>query len=176
MDTPLKDFSRLDPDTLDQSPFRLIGKDWMLITAGPLTDFNTMTASWGGLGILWNRPVSFVFVRPTRYTYAFMEKYETFTLSFFDEPHRDALMYCGTHSGRDVDKMQQTGLHPIPFPESTTGFSQSRLVLVCRTLSTQDIEPERFKDPSIEELYPQRDYHRIYIGEVLHVFQNVNPS
>ncbi|MBP7866558.1 MAG: flavin reductase [Acidobacteria bacterium] len=160
-------FEELRPEDLQMNVFSRIGRDWMLITAGPVEDCNTMTASWGGLGVLWHRNVSFVFVRPVRWTYRFMEKHPVYTLSFFDEEHRGALQLCGSRSGRDTDKIRDAGLTPFPTPENGTGFTQARLVLECRKLHSQDLDPSRFLDPSILGNYPDRDFHRLYIGEIL---------
>ncbi|MCD8186883.1 MAG: flavin reductase, partial [Rikenellaceae bacterium] len=74
--------------------------------------FNTMTASWGAMGFLWNKPVAFVFVRPERYTFEFMEEYSAFTLSFMGKDQRHALKVCGSQSGRDSDKIADAGLKP----------------------------------------------------------------
>lgn len=152
-------------ESLKENVFQSIGVDWMLITAGTPDHWNTMTASWGGFGVLWNLNVSFCFVRPTRYTYEFMERADRYTLSFFDEDQREALDYCGSRSGRDVDKAAVTGLVPSEI-EGAIAFEQARLVLVCRKLYHHDIDPARFIDPSIDSQYPDKDYHRSYIGEV----------
>jgi flavin reductase (DIM6/NTAB) family NADH-FMN oxidoreductase RutF len=160
-------FKEIAPEAMEGNAFKLIGKDWMLITAGSLGSYNTMTASWGGLGVLWNRNVSFCFVRPTRYTFQFMESAELYTLSFFTEDHREALNYCGAHSGRDVDKASETGLTPFQPAEGTVSFQEARLILLCKKIYTQDFEPGRFLDPAIDGNYPKKDYHRIYIGQLL---------
>ena len=159
-------FAEVGPEQLVDNPFKLIGRDWMLITAGDKDSFNTMTASWGGLGVLWERRVAFCFVRPTRYTYQFMERSPRYTLSFYGEQHRKALTYCGSHSGRDGDKVKASGLTPVRDDE-VVYFSEARLVLVCRKLYFQDVSAERFLDPKINEMYPQKDYHRMYVGEIL---------
>src|SRR6056297_354780 len=103
-----ENFTKIKPDKLRENPFQLIGQQWMLVTAGTLKHWNTLTASWGGMGVLWNRNVCFAFIRPSRYTYEFIEEHEDFTLSFFAEKYREALRYCGSHSGREVDKAAQT--------------------------------------------------------------------
>ncbi len=157
----------LDPEGLTDNPFRLIGKDWMLITAGTIRSWNTMTASWGGFGILWHKPVAFVFIRPTRHTYGFVERHAEFTLSFFEESHRDALTLCGAKSGRDTDKADETGLVPVEGSPGTVHFEQARLVIECRKLHAQDIDPAGFLAPSIRENYVDGDYHRMYVGEIL---------
>jgi flavin reductase (DIM6/NTAB) family NADH-FMN oxidoreductase RutF len=157
----------IDPRAVERNVFKLIADDWMLVTAGDLSSFNTMTASWGTMGELWNKKVCFCFVRPTRFTYEFLERAQNFTLSFFEEAHRSVLEYCGTVSGRDADKMKHTGLHPVALPAGAVYFSEARLVFECRKIYTHDLDPARFLSPEIAEEYPLKDYHRMYVGEVL---------
>jgi flavin reductase (DIM6/NTAB) family NADH-FMN oxidoreductase RutF len=159
-------FQTLDPEAVQDNVFKLIGKDWMLITAGIRESFNTMTASWGGMGILWDKKVCFAFVRPTRYTFEFLEKSEVYTFSFLEEQYRDILMYCGTKSGRDVNKVIETNLTPI-FRNGTVFFAEARLVMECRKIYVQDITPGNFLDQTMNEYYPKKDYHRIYVGEII---------
>jgi flavin reductase (DIM6/NTAB) family NADH-FMN oxidoreductase RutF len=158
-------FQEIKPEQLTDNPFKLIGADWMLVTAGTAESFNTMTASWGGLGVLWERKVCFCFIRPTRYTYEFIERSENFTLSFFEERYRKALTYCGSHSGRDTDKVKEAGLTSRQ-EGGFVYFGEARIVLACRKIYFQDISPSRFLDPTIEGMYPQKDYHRMYVGEI----------
>lgn len=162
-------FKQIEPTRIPDNVFRLIADDWMLVTAGNIRSFNTMTASWGAFGELWHKKVCLCFVRPTRHTYGFMEKADTFTLSFFDEKYRDVLKYCGTKSGRDVDKIAATGLTPLASDIGSVYFSEARLAIECRKLYIHDLDPARFLDPSIEKEYPQKDYHRLYLGEVVKV-------
>jgi len=171
-DTP---FKIIDPGTISDNPFKLIDKEWMLITAGRSESFNTMTASWGGFGILWNKPVVFCFVRPVRYTYLFMEISDYFTTSFFSREFRKALNYCGKYSGRDVDKIKATGLTPIASPKGNVYFNEARLVLECRKLYFSDINPEHFILPEIDRNYPDADYHRMYIGEITNCLSREKP-
>jgi flavin reductase (DIM6/NTAB) family NADH-FMN oxidoreductase RutF len=166
-------FKLIKPEAIIDNPFKLIGEDWMLITAGKAENhktFNTMTASWGGLGILWHKPVSFCFVRPTRHTYEFMERNQQYTLSFFDNAFRGALNICGTLSGRDTDKAAKAGLTPFEIQPDAVTFKEARLVMVCQKLYYQDLDPGHFLDPALEKNYPQKDYHRMYIGEVSAAF------
>jgi flavin reductase (DIM6/NTAB) family NADH-FMN oxidoreductase RutF len=151
---------------VNESAIKLIGFDWMLVTAGTMEKFNTMTAAWGGLGLLWHKPVAFIFIRPTRYTYKFTEEHEYFSLCFFEEKYREQLQYCGSHSGKNVDKMKETGLIPLKYNEKVLYFEQARLVLICRKLYHHDLDPKTFLDPGIEHCYPEKDYHRLYIGEI----------
>lgn len=155
---------------LSLNPFLEIGKEWMLVTGGTPSSWNTMTASWGGMGHLWNRNVCFVFVRRTRYTWEFMERSERFSVSFFDPAWKEALALCGSKSGREVDKAKATGLEPVSLPGGAVAFSQARLVFECRKLYAGEISPGGFLDDSIHTHYPDRDWHMMYVGEVERVF------
>lgn len=159
------ELKEISPEMITDSTFKLIGKDWMLVTAGRKESFNTMTAAWGGLGVLWDKNICFCVIRPTRYTFGFMEKSESFTLSFFEERYGKVLEYCVTKSGRDVNKVTQTNLTPV-FENGAVYFSEARLVMVCRKIYTQDIDSEKFLSPEIDTFYPGKDYHRMYVGEI----------
>ncbi len=164
----IQNFKAIEAAKLQANPFNLIGKEWMLVTAGTLAHFNTMTASWGGLGELWNRQVAFVFVRPQRYTFEFIERATDFTLTFFGREHRPALNFCGSHSGRDVDKIAATGLTPLAADNGAVYFAEARLVFECRKLYAQDFQERSFIMPDIAaEVYPTKDYHRMYIAEIV---------
>lgn len=159
-------FREIKPEAVTENTFKLIGQDWMLITAGTKDSFNTMTGAWGGLGIMWDKRIAVCVIRPNRHTYEFMEASAKFSLSFFDEQYRDILTYCGTKSGRDVNKVDETGLTPV-FGDEIVYFAQSRLVIECRKIYYQDIMPENFLSPDIEGFYPKKDYHRVYFGEII---------
>ena len=141
---------------------RMIGKEWMLVCAGN----NAMTASWGGMGVLWNKPVSFVFIRPQRHTYQMTEANDRLTLAFFDESYRDTLRYFGTKSGRDGDKFAATGLTRAYTEEGTIYPAEARLVLTCRKLYTDMLRKEAFLDPALLANYPADDFHRMYVCEI----------
>ncbi|MBE6948383.1 MAG: flavin reductase family protein [Ruminococcaceae bacterium] len=160
-------FRKVDINSLEINPFEYIGKKWMLITAGDGESFNTMTASWGTMGVLWNKPVTQCFIRPGRYTYEFIEKDDCYTLCFFGEEYRKALSFCGANSGRDVDKVRETGLTPAVHESGAVYFEEAELVLICRKLYHEDIDPNNFKTGEIEKNYPQKDYHRMYTGEII---------
>lgn len=158
---------KIDPAAVTGNVIKLMGGDWFLLTAGTPRSWNTMTAAWGGLGHLWERPVAFAFVRPQRHTFGFMERHGRFTLCFFDRRHRAALQYCGSHSGRDCDKAAATGLVPRATPRGSVYFAQARLVVECRKIYAQDLDPARFVDRRIAgRIYPRRDFHRMYVGEI----------
>jgi flavin reductase (DIM6/NTAB) family NADH-FMN oxidoreductase RutF len=169
----IKKFVETDLLSLDKSVFQLIGKEWMLITAGSMDSFNTMTANWGGLGVLWHKNVCFTFIRPTRYTFEFTEKSDFFTLSFFDEKYKGALDFCGKYSGRDVNKIEKCGFTPIQISDEIISFEEAKLIITCKKLYHQDLDPINFKDPGIDKNYPLKDYHRMYIGEIIKAYSKV---
>lgn len=163
-------FREIRPEQIQDNPFKLIGGDWMLITAGAIERFNTMTASWGGLGVLWDKPVAYCFVRPSRYTFEFMEDNRSFSLCFFDEDYRRVLEYCGSHSGRHVNKIEKCGITPVEGSVNNVYFDEARLVIECRKLYAQDIDPSAFLAQTLVDIYPEKDYHRFYIGEIVKVW------
>ncbi|MBI9020995.1 MAG: flavin reductase [Verrucomicrobia bacterium] len=168
----MKKFAKISPNDLNESSFRMIGKEWMLITAGTMQNWNTMTASWGAMGELWFKPVAFTFLRPQRYTLEFVEREPVFTLSFFDDSQRDILSFCGSHSGRDCDKAAAAGLTPFATPYGSVAFEEARVVIECRKLFAQDLDPNGFIDDSIiPKCYPFKDFHRMFVGEVLRVLK-----
>ncbi|MFH1721321.1 MAG: flavin reductase [Candidatus Altiarchaeota archaeon] len=164
-------FTEIGVKELDENIFKLVGDDWMLVTAGTPTDYNMMTASWGGGGVLWFKNVAWCVIRPSRFTYEHLEKSQTYTLSFFPEKYKNKLTYCGTNSGRNVDKTKETGLTPFNPTEETISFEEARLIFVCQKLYYQDINPKNFQFPEIENEYNGQDYHRMYVGEILKVLK-----
>jgi flavin reductase (DIM6/NTAB) family NADH-FMN oxidoreductase RutF len=164
--------SRIPIDQFTVRAHQLWHRQWLLLTAGDLAAerFNMMTVAWGSLGTMWNRPFAQVVVRPTRHTYAFTEEFDSFTLTAFPERFRPILKELGTRSGRDMDKMTGSGLTPIAGEEvAAPAFAEAELIVECRTIYHDDLDPTRFLDPAIEDQYPERDYHRVYFGEILAV-------
>ncbi len=155
---------------IKKSPVELISDGWGLVTAGNAENFNTMTVSWGALGELWGKDVAFVFIRPQRYTYEFTEKEDIFTLSFYGEEYKDALRLCGRKSGRDIDKVNECGLTPV-FTDGGVTFEEAEYTLVCRKVAAQPLDPACFIDASIEDNYANKDYHKMYVGEIIKVYQ-----
>ena len=153
-------------------PHDLFHHQWCLLTAGDYAreKFNTMTIGWGALGTMWSRPFAFVAVRHTRYTYEFMQQYDSFTISAFPEEYQDALSYLGSHSGRDGDKIAEAGLTPEPSTSvQAPSFKEAEIVIECRKTYADDLNPAHFLDETIYMHYPNRDFHRIYYGQILHV-------
>jgi flavin reductase (DIM6/NTAB) family NADH-FMN oxidoreductase RutF len=147
----------------------LISDGWGLVTAGNGDKFNTMTVSWGALGEIWGKDAVFIFIRPQRYTYEFTEKEDIFTLSFYAPEYKDKLRICGSKSGRDIDKSAATGLTPV-CTDGTVTFEQAEYTLVCRKMAGQFLDPAGFIDGAIENNYANKDYHKMYIGEILKVY------
>lgn len=164
----MSEFRSVDPYELAMDPIRRIGQDWMLLTAGDEGSWNTMTASWGGLGVLWSKPVAFVFVRPSRHTFTFMEGGGRFSMSFLPPSLKAALDYCGKRSGRDVDKAKETGLSPFAIPGGGVGFREAETILVCEKAYSDDIDPALFLKPELaSSSYPAGDYHKMYVGAIV---------
>lgn len=156
-------------DLLEMNPFTKIGKEWALVTAGDKKKANTMTVSWGGVGVLWGKNVTYIFIRDSRYTKKFIDSGDFFSLSFFSEDYRAALQYCGSNSGRDKNKFEEAGLtlsyrHSIPYPD------EANLVMLCKKMAAVPIDESTFTDKSImKKWYSDKDMHTMYVGEIIDV-------
>ena len=164
----------VDVKSLNINPFTAIGDDWMLVTAGDAASHNTMTTSWGGLGVLWGAPVATCYIRQSRYTKEFVDGSDLFTLSFLDPAvWRRQLSYLGCVSGRDEDKIKAAGLTPVAV-DGTTTFAEARLTLVCRKAYATYLGPEGFVAQSgtadDARWYQDHDYHTMYIGKIEHAY------
>lgn len=159
-------FIEIKPEELNKSPFQLIGSDWMLITAEKNRKVNTMTASWGGFGVIWNKNIASIVLRPQRYTKEFVDSSDTFSLTFFENSYKKQLSYLGTVSGRDEDKISKSNL-TIQHSDDTPYFEEGKLVIFCRKLYSQELKPECFIAKELDqECYPEKDYHTLYIAEI----------
>lgn len=158
---------------LKDNMIEAISKEWMLVTSGTKEHFNTMTASWGGIGFLWNKPVAFIFIRPERYTYEFIENNEFLTLSFLGEENKEVHKVCGSQSGRNTDKVKATGLKPVFTENGAVTFGQARLTLECRKLYADMVKPENFIDKSITGKWyggGHGGFHKMYVVEIVHAW------
>ena len=166
----MHDFKEINISEQNLNPFVKIGKEWMLITAGNENDFNTMTASWGGLGVLWNKNVAFTFIRPCRYTFEFTEREEYFSLCFFPEEQRSALTLCGTKSGRDIDKIKEADLTPV-FIDGVPCFREASLVIICKKIYAQQMSADCALSEGVTKHYGENEpYHTMYVGEIVKAF------
>lgn len=160
-------------DQMQLNPFQMIGKEWMLITAGTEDKANTMTASWGGVGVFWGKNVITTYIRPQRFTKQFIDANDTFSVCFFDEKYKKTLTYCGKVSGKDEDKITKAGLTTC-FYEKTPYFEEAKLVFICKKMCEAEMNPDNFIDKQADEKwYPQKDYHRVYMGEILAVLEKI---
>ncbi len=162
---------KIDVRSLTDNFFETIGREWMLVTAGTKDDFNMMTASWGCIGWLWNKPVAVIFVRPERFTHEFIERGDTLTLSFLGhgKEAREAYNLCGSRSGRDCDKATASGLRPVVTEAGNVTFGQARLTLECRKLYKDALRPECVIDPGLTQWYGDKKggWHDVYVLEIV---------
>lgn len=163
-------FEKVDCRDWQVNPFKAIGEDWMLVTAGDEQRANTMTASWGGLGVLWGQEVAFVFIRPQRYTKEFIDAKGRFSLCFFDG-YKKEMGLLGSVSGRDRDKIAEAGM-TLAMLEGVPVFAEARQVLLLENLYADEIDPEKFVSAGLEaglneQFYANHDYHTVYVAKVL---------
>ena len=165
----MENFYEIRPEEIQQNTFEMIGKDWMLITAEKDGKVNTMTASWGGFGVMWNKNVVYIVIRPQRYTKEFVDGAETFSLTFFDKGFQKELAYLGTVSGRNEDKIAELNLN-ILHSDETPIFENANIALICKKLYSQSYNPAGFIDSALKDvMYPDKDFHTLYIAEITKV-------
>ncbi|MCD8204370.1 MAG: flavin reductase family protein [Coprobacillus sp.] len=167
-------FKEIKVDDFNFEGYDLFGKRWPLLGGGSPAKYNAMTISWGHYGSLWGHmggeKTVVVYVRPTRYTREIIEENDIFTLSLLPSDKREALMYMGSHSGRDEDKIKNAGLTPC-FEDNTMFIEEAEVVLICKKLYKDQIKEENFIDKSvIEEHYPKKDFHTVYIAEIVKAY------
>ncbi len=155
----------INPLDLNENVFKVIGKDWFLITDDKDGKCNTMTASWGGMGVLFNKNVVTIYVRPSRYTKSFLDADDRFSLCVMPEKYRDQLKYCGKVSGRDEDKIKKCGF-TLNEELNTVYFNESRLVFICKKLYEQQLDSKLLKDNNLRETFWNDDVHVMYIAEI----------
>jgi len=160
----------INPLEISLKVFDEIGKKGFLLTCGKEQNHNSMTVGWASIGYLWRKPMAFVYVRPQRYTYEFMEKYNFFSINFFHKEYSDVLQLFGTKSGREIDKMHPQKITPLPYENKTIFYKEAETVFICRKVYIEDLKPENFVDKSFLNNYPLQDFHRIYYGEIEKAF------
>lgn len=159
-------------EDFSENAFEMIGKDWLLYTAEKDGKVNTMTASWGGLGIMWGKKVAYIFVRPQRYTKEFIDASDRMSISVLPDSFRKQLSYFGKVSGRDEDKIEKSGLTVKKY-EDVPGFEEARLTLVCKKLYAQELKEDCFIEKDLtDRWYPDKDYHVMYVVEIEKILKN----
>ena len=154
------------------NPFSSIGKKWFLVTAGNIDDWNTMTAGWGFIGVMWGKNAFETVIRHNRYTFEFMEKNDLFTVCFLPDSRANAMKFCGSHSGRDCDKAKEAGITAVEI-DGAVAFEEAELVLVCRKMSAQDFDLSKIEDTQGKKWYSGDPVHRQYIGEIISAYRSV---
>ena len=150
--------------------FSQFDKKWALLTAGTKDKFNTMTISWGGMGTLWGKPVVTSYVRTSRYTHDFLDDNDYFTVSFYPEEYKKILGVLGSKSGRDMDKMNESGLTAVEALESVT-FKEAEITLVCKKLFRQKLDESNMPKEVVDQFYADDASHDMYIGEVVEIIK-----
>ena len=160
-------FQPLPIEVAELNPFTKLSKEWALVSVGNKSKYNTMTVSWGGMGVVWGKNVVYIFIRDSRYTKEFLDSGDLFSISFLDEEFRSALNYCGAQSGREGNKFAGASLtpafrHSIPYPD------EANYVILCKKLAAVPITEENFTDSSImKKWYTDGDMHTMYVGEII---------
>lgn len=156
----------------DENIFELIDKDWLIINSYSEEKVNSMTASWAGMGILWNKNVAYLFVRPQRYTQELLKNNEYFSISVFDEKYRDELNYLGRASGRNENKLEKVGFTVKWDENKAPMIKEARFNIMVKKLYCQQMVAESFIDKSlIEKNYPENDFHYMYVVEILKILE-----
>jgi flavin reductase (DIM6/NTAB) family NADH-FMN oxidoreductase RutF len=168
-------FTSIAPEAITDNVFKLVGKDFTVITAGQEPHFNSMTASWGGVGILFNKPVAWCMLRANRYTLELIKKEHTYTLSYFPDEYKEQALFFGSKSGRNTDKMKETTLTPVQTPDGSTTYKEARLVLECKIIELTTVSPDDYytqdaKNFIIEGYNEAKEYHKLVFGDITNVW------
>ncbi len=166
---PMAGFKAVSADKIPGNYIKLLSNA-TLISSGKGDKQNVMAASWGGIGTIWEKPVALCFLNPTRYSVTTMDSGDTYTISFYTEAYKDAVLYCGSNSGRNTDKIKGSGLTPIHTPSGALAFSEAWMILECRKLLSQPIQGDAITDKSIAEQWSKDGYHKMYVGEIINVW------
>ena len=162
----------INPFEFSVSPHYLFDRQMVLLACGDFAkgEYNCMTIGWGLFGTMWSVPAALVVVRPSRFTYEFMERHDNFTLTAFPKTYKRDIVYLGRHSGRDEDKLSKTQLSAVAADlVSSPTFAEAELSVECKKIYFSDYKPEHFLAPFIHDQYDGGDYHRLYYGEILQI-------
>lgn len=155
----------------DETIQKMRGEGIILVAGAPP---NPMTIGWGSLGYIWSRPVFQVLVRPTRYTFGLMEESHSFTVNILPDRYKKEIAFCGTRSGRDLNKTESCGF-TMQKGEKTTSFyiGESSIHYECRIIHKHRLDPGTLETSILERSYPLRDFHMVYYGEIVGVYKEV---
>ena len=147
------------------NPFEKFNKEWALVTAGNKDRFNSMTISWGSMGTLWFKSIVTIYVRPERYTFDFLKSSDYFTVSFYDEKYKDRLIMFGRCSGRDVDKVSESGFSPLFLDKGIT-YKEAKETIVLKKIYMQKLD-KKLLSPDVDCYSDGGSEHYMIIGEVI---------
>ena len=148
-------------------------KKGILLTTAAGGNVNTMTIGWGTLGIEWNKPVFVAYVRESRFTRELLDHCGEFTVNIaLDTEQKQILSFCGTKSGRDIDKIQEMNLHlEAPINISVPGFREFPLTLECKVVYRNPQPTDNIPQEILDRYFPEkngvRDFHYAYYGEIV---------
>lgn len=155
------------------NPFDKFNKECALVTAGNKDKFNSMTISWGSMGTLWFKSVVTIYIRPDRYTFEFLNNSDYFTLSFFDEKYRDKLTMFGRNSGRDIDKVKESGFSPVFLDRGIT-YKEAKETIVLKKIYVQSLDKDKFSSDILKCYNDDAPAHYMIIGEVVDIINRKN--
>jgi flavin reductase (DIM6/NTAB) family NADH-FMN oxidoreductase RutF len=164
-------FTPIAPGEITGNVFTLVGEDYTVITSGTMEKYNSMTASFGGWGILFNAPTTWCFLRANRYTLEFIRETRTYTMTYFDEPYREQVMLFGTRSGRDSDKMQRHALTAVETPSGNIAYKEAKLIIECALTEITTVQPDDFYTDEgrsfvVTAHEEAKEYHKIVFGQI----------
>jgi len=168
-------FKKIEPTEINENVFKLVGQDFTVITAGDELHYNSMTASYGGWGQLFDNPVTWCFLRANRYTLEVMKECHTYTMSYFDDEYKEQVLFFGSKTGKDTDKMKETTLTMVQTPSGNTSYKEARLIIECELMEITSVKPDDFysqkgKDFVIEGYNDAKDYHKLVFGNITNVW------
>ncbi len=166
----MDNFTKKNPFSFSNDLLKKINSNWFLIIAGNKEKYNMMTASWGTFGILWNKPVAQIFVRPSRYTHEFIIKNDFFSICFFDSSYNKILSELGSKSGRNFDKMNISGLKAKVYENKTIFFEEAKEVLILEKIYNSILDEKNISTDVKKDFYPQKDFHSFFIGQIIDYF------
>ncbi|GAB6012124.1 flavin reductase [Viscerimonas tarda] len=170
-------FKPISPEKLgdDYNVFTLVGKDFFAITAGKEDRYNSMIGSGGGLGLLFRKPTAWCISRNDRYTLELIKKEQSYTLSFFPDEYKKKMLFLGSKSGRDSEKMNEVELTSIQTPSGNLSFEEAKLIIECKLMqiTTPDLDDfysQEVKDSISEANEDAGTYRQFVFGEITHVW------
>lgn len=170
-------FKSISPEEITDNVFKLVGKDFTVITAGKEPEHNSMTASWGGLGILFEKPVTWCFLRASRYTLELIKKEHSYTMSYFPDQYKEQVLFFGSKTGKNTDKMKETTLTAVQTPSGNVSYKEAKLIIECKLTELTSVNPDDFYTSEgkdfINGAYQEvKDYHKLVFGEITNVWIN----